>query len=176
MGYYSTLGLPSARLCTDCACAAAPTLDSTGLYVLGAVNTASCPARAYYIGSEAACRAAGTALNLAWGAAVNLATVPRWCSATTTTVYFNAHPIGAGFVTAQPLCLTSGTPAPTNPGDTNLPTNTPTRRPTNIGDTNPPTIGAHPRHMKLHAHVHTRECVCKLILARERKGQPEGAV
>jgi hypothetical protein len=92
------------------------------LYVLGAVNTAICPAQAYYIGSEAACRAAGAALNLTWGSAVNLATVPRWCSATTTNVYFNLHPIGAGFITAQPLCLTSGTPAPTNPGDTSPPT------------------------------------------------------
>jgi hypothetical protein len=102
-----------------------PTPAPSGLYVLGVVNTASCPALAYYIGSEAACRAAGAALNLAWGSAVNLATVPRWCSATTTNVYFNAHPIGAGFITAQPLCLTSGTPAPTDVGDTHPPTLSP---------------------------------------------------
>jgi hypothetical protein len=104
------------------------------LYVLGAVNTASCPARAYYIGSEAACRAAGAALNLAWGSAVNLATVPRWCSATTTNVYFNAHPIGAGFISAQPLCLTSGTPAPTNVGDTHPPTRAPVTLAPNAAD------------------------------------------
>jgi hypothetical protein len=122
-------GLPSGRLCTDCAFAAAPASAPTGLYVLGAVNTAGCPALAYYIGSEAACRAAGAALNLAWGSAVNLATVPRWCSATTTNVYFNAHPIGTGFISAQPLCLTSGTLAPTNLGDTNPPTFAPTRGP-----------------------------------------------
>jgi hypothetical protein len=88
---------------------------AAGLYVLGVANTASCPASASYIGSEAACRAAGAAFNLAWGSAVNLATVPRWCSATMTNVYFNTHPIGAGIITAQPLCL-SGTPAPTVSG------------------------------------------------------------
>ncbi len=88
---------------------------AAGLYVLGVINTASCPASAYHIGSEAACRTAGAAFNLAWGSAVNLATVPRWCSATTTNVYFNSHPTGAGIITAQPLCL-SGTATPTVSG------------------------------------------------------------
>ncbi len=93
-----------------------------GPYVLGALNTDRCPAGTYYIGSEADCRAAGLALSLAWGSALNLATVPRWCSASTTNVYFNAHPIGAGFVSARPVCLTSGTATPTNVGDTWTPT------------------------------------------------------
>ena len=101
-------------------------LCTAGQYVVGALNTASCPAQAYYIGSEAACRAAGTALSLAWGAAMTSATVPRWCSVTTTAVYFNAHPIGAAFVSARPVCLTSGTAPPTNAGDTYAPTVMPT--------------------------------------------------
>ena len=103
-----------------------------GPYVLGALTTDRCPAGTYYIGSEADCRAAGTALGLAWGSALNLATVPRWCSASTTNVYFNAHPIGAGFVSAKPVCLTSGTAAPTNVGDTW----TPTSRAPNAADAN----------------------------------------
>ena len=97
-----------------------------GPYVLGAVNTAGCPAQTYYIGSDGECRAAGAALNLSWGSTLSLATVPRWCSATTTAVYFNSHPVGAAFISAKPLCLTVGTPAPTNLGDTNAPTTTPT--------------------------------------------------
>jgi hypothetical protein len=102
-----------------------------GPYVLGAFNTAGCPAQTYYIGSEGECRAAGAALNLTWGSALSMATVPRWCSAMTTAVYFNSHPVGAAVISAKPLCLTVGTPSPTNLGDTNPPTTTPTagRRP-----------------------------------------------
>jgi hypothetical protein len=103
---------------------------TAGLYAFGALNADRCPAQTYYIGSEAECRAAGAALNLAWGAAMNSPTVPRWCSASTTAVYFNAHPIGAAFVSARPVCLSSGTAAPTNVGDTDAPTASPTAAPT----------------------------------------------
>jgi hypothetical protein len=98
-----------------CKCVAGP-------YAFGALNADRCPAQTYYIGSEAECRAAGAALNLAWGAAMNSPTVPRWCSASTTAVSFNAHPIGGAFVSARPVCVTSGTAAPTNVGDTDAPT------------------------------------------------------
>jgi hypothetical protein len=45
-------------------------------------------------------------------------------------VYFNAHPIGAAFVSARPVCLSSGTAAPTNVGDTDAPSASPTAAPT----------------------------------------------
>ena len=102
--------------------------------MLGALNTAGCPAQTYYIGTEADCRAAGTALNLAWGEAVDFAAVPRWCSATTTSMYFNSHHTGAAFASARPVCLTSGTAAPTNDGETAAPVSS-TAAPTGFGET-----------------------------------------
>ena len=112
-------------------------LSCPGPYVLGALNTAGCPAQTYYIGTEADCRAAGTALNLMWGEAVDLAAVPRWCSATTTSVYFNSHHLGAGFASARPVCITIGTATPTNDGDSAAPMSS-TAAPTGFGDTYAP--------------------------------------
>lgn len=103
-------------------------------YILGALSTADCPEGTYYLGSEASCHAAGAALGLAWGSAVDLATVPRWCTATTTHVYFNSHHTGARFASAKPVCSTSGTAAPTGDGDTSAPMSG-TAMPTGFGDT-----------------------------------------
>jgi hypothetical protein len=124
-----------------CKCIAGP-------YAFGALNADRCPAQTYYIGSEAECRAAGAALNLAWGAAMNSATVPRWCSASTTAVSFNAHPIGGAFVSARPVCLSIGTAAPTNAGDTNAPSVPPT-----IAGKGHATIGLPQSERSTHAHV-----------------------
>ena len=103
-------------------------------YVLGPPFTTDCPEGTYYLGSEASCHAAGAALGLAWGSVVDLATVPRWCAATTTHVYFNSHHIGARYASAKPVCSTSGTAAPTSDGDTSAPRSV-TAMPTGFGDT-----------------------------------------
>jgi hypothetical protein len=102
-----------------------------GLYVLAPVNTNECAPSSTRITTVDVCRAAAAALGRTFGVSGTFVSVPRGCYSLTTSgaVLFNAHATGAAGADKQLVCYT-GTPAPTNVGDTNPPTRAPTRLPT----------------------------------------------
>ena len=98
-----------------------------GLYVLAPVSTNECAPSSTRITDVDACRAAAPALGRTFGVSGTFAGAPRGCYSLTATgaVWFNAHATGAAAADKQLVCYT-GTPAPTNVGDTNPPTRAPT--------------------------------------------------
>ena len=80
----------------------------SGVYVLGAINTNSCPVGSAQITTEAQCRLATAALSL--GAASTMvdtsAAYPKGCylHRSDSKVYFNPHPTGATHSTSTPIC------------------------------------------------------------------------
>ncbi len=102
-----------------------------GLHVLGLVSTNECPQFSTRITDVDVCRAAALMLGRTFGVSGTFAGAPRGCYSLTATgaVWFNAHATGAAAADKQLVCYT-GTPAPTNVGDTNPPTRAPTFAPT----------------------------------------------
>ena len=102
-----------------------------GLYVLAPVSTNECAESSTRITDVDVCRAAAPALGRTFSVSGTFVSAPRGCYVITTTgaVWFNAHATGAGAVDKQLVCYT-GTPAPTNAGDTNPPTRAQTFAPT----------------------------------------------
>ena len=102
-----------------------------GLYVLAPVNNNECAQSSTRITDVDVCRAAAPALGRTFGVSGTFVSAPRGCYVITTTgaVWFNAHATGAAAADKQLVCYT-GTPAPTNAGDTNPPTRAPTFAPT----------------------------------------------
>ena len=100
---------------------------SAGLYVFAPVNTNECAEFSTRITDVDVCRAAAPALGRTFGVSGTFAGAPRGCYSLTATgaVWFNAHATGAAAADKQLVCYT-GTPAPTNVGDTNPPTHVPT--------------------------------------------------
>ncbi len=84
----------------------------SGVYVLGAINTNSCPVASEQITSEAQCLLATAALSLVAASpmASSYATYPKGCYlysyGSTRVVYFNPHPTGAARSdsTSTPIC------------------------------------------------------------------------
>ena len=113
-----------------------------GLYVLALVDTNECAPSSTRITDVDVCRAAAPALGRTFGVIGTFAGAPRGCYVITTTgaVWFNAHPTGAAAADKQLVCYT-GTPAPTNAGDTSPPTRAPTFAPTRAPTTFAPTRG-----------------------------------
>ncbi len=116
-----------------------------GLHVLSPVSTNECAQFSTRISDVDVCRAAAAALGRNFSVSGTFAGAPRGCYSLTTTgaVWFNAHATGAAAADKQLVCYT-GTPTPTNVGDTNPPTRTPTTLPT-FAPTLSPTAGARPR-------------------------------
>ena len=102
-----------------------------GLYVLAPVSTNECAQSSTRITDVDVCRAAAPVLGRTFSVSGTFVSAPRGCYVITTTgaVWFNAHATGAAAADKQLVCYT-GTPAPTNVGDTNPPTRTPTAMPT----------------------------------------------
>ncbi len=100
---------------------------SAGLYVFALINTNECADFSTRITDVAVCRAAAPLLGRNFSVSGTFVSAPRGCYIITTTgaVWFNAHATGAGAADKQLVCYT-GTPAPTNVGDTNPPTRAPT--------------------------------------------------
>ncbi len=98
-----------------------------GLYVLAPVSTNECAEFSTRITDVDVCRATAPALGRTFGVSGTFVSAPRGCYIITTTgtVVFNAHATGAAAADKQLVCYT-GTPAPTNVGDTNPPTLAPT--------------------------------------------------
>ncbi len=98
-----------------------------GLYVLALVNTNECAQFSTRIADVAVCRAAAPVLGRTFSVSGTFVSAPRGCYIISTTgaVWFNAHATGAAAADKQLVCYT-GTPAPTNFGDTNPPTRAPT--------------------------------------------------
>ena len=122
-----------------------------GLYALAPVSTNECEPSSTRITDVDVCRAAAPALGRTFGVIGTFAGAPRGCYSLTATgaVWFNAHATGAAAADKQLVCYT-GTPAPTNIGDTNPPTRAPTAPPTlaTYAPTFSPTFtgGAHNAH------------------------------
>jgi hypothetical protein len=84
----------------------------SGVYVLGAINTNSCPVGSAQITTEAQCRLATAALSLVAASPMlsSYATYPKGCYlysyGSTRVVYFNPHPTGAARSdsTSTPIC------------------------------------------------------------------------
>jgi hypothetical protein len=83
---------------------------AAGAYVLGTINTNSCPTGSSVITTEAQCQAAATALGLRYAASTNYGTQPRGCarSASLNTVEFNSHASGAADPDYAPICAAGG--------------------------------------------------------------------
>ncbi len=98
-----------------------------GLYVLALVNTNECAQFSTRITDVNVCRAAALVLGRTFSVSGTFVSAPRGCYVITSTgaVWFNAHATGAAAADKQLVCYT-GTPAPTNAGDTNPPTRAPT--------------------------------------------------
>jgi hypothetical protein len=81
---------------------------SSGAYVLGAINTNSCPLGSAQITTEAQCRLATAALSLeAASTMVDIsAAYPKGCYVyrSNAKVYFNPHPTGTAHSTSTPIC------------------------------------------------------------------------
>ena len=107
------------------------TIVRAGLYVLAPVNANECTQSSTRITDVDVCRAAAPLLGRTFSVSGTFVSAPRGCYVITTTgaVWFNAHATGAGAADKQLVCYT-GTPAPTNVGDTNPPTRAPTFAPT----------------------------------------------
>jgi hypothetical protein len=77
-----------------------------GAYVLGTINTNSCPAGSSFITAAAQCQAAATALGLRDGGSTIYAFQPRGCarSASTSGVEYNSHASGAADPDYTPVC------------------------------------------------------------------------
>ncbi len=89
---------------------------AAGAYVLGTINTNSCPAGSSFITTAAQCQAAATALGLRYtiGSTILASdTQPRGCArfASTTMVEFNSHGSGAADPDYAPVCATAGAAA-----------------------------------------------------------------
>ena len=83
---------------------------AAGAYVLGTINTNSCPAGSSFVTTAAQCQAAATALGLRDGGVILTALQPRGCSrlASTTQVEFNSHASGAADPGYTPVCAAAG--------------------------------------------------------------------
>ena len=83
---------------------------AAGAYVLGAINTNSCPAGSSVITAAAQCQAAATALGLRNGGETTYGRQPRGCarSASTNMVEFNSHASGAADPDYTPICAAAG--------------------------------------------------------------------
>ena len=81
-----------------------------GAYVLGTINTNSCPAGSSFITAAAQCQAAATALGLRDGGSTIYAFQPRGCarSASTSGVEYNSHASGAADPDYTPICAAAG--------------------------------------------------------------------
>ncbi len=134
MGEYSRVfpvppGYWSGRLLRHGRGAAHAALSCAGAYVSGAAGSNECPAGAFRIETEAACRTAVTAAGKTFDFVETDPTWPRGCyytianvalfnahavgaNAITNVAYFNAHAVGAGNSNAQLLCAAVTTGAP----------------------------------------------------------------
>ncbi len=130
-----------------------------GQYVLGALNSNSCPGASVAVQTEADCRSFASsplAANKTFSAVISssgtMNSSPRGCyrnvvsGAGNGSFFFNPSPTGGTSATKQPICLAvTGTPAPTIVGDTDPPTAAfpttapPTGSPTASPTTAPPT-------------------------------------
>jgi hypothetical protein len=83
---------------------------AAGAYVLGTINTNSCPAGSSVIIAAAQCQAAATALGLRYDGPKNYWLEPRGCSrsASTNMVEFNSHASGAADPDYTPICAAAG--------------------------------------------------------------------
>ena len=81
-----------------------------GAYVLGTINTNSCPAGLSVITAAAQCQAAATALGLRYAASTTCGTQPRGCarSASLNMVEYNSHASGAADLDYTPICAAAG--------------------------------------------------------------------
>ena len=135
-----------------------------GQYVLGALNSNTCPGASVAIQTEADCRSFASsplAANKTFSGVITsnstMRTSPRGCyrnvffgasSAGNGSFYFNPSPTGGTSASKQPICLAvTGTPAPTIVGDTDPPTAAlpttapPTGSPTASSTTAPTIVG-----------------------------------
>ncbi len=81
-----------------------------GAYVLGAINTNSCPAGSSFITAAVQCQAAATALGLRYGGSTTYGRQPRGCArlASTNMVEFNSHASGAADPDYTAICAAAG--------------------------------------------------------------------
>ena len=143
-----------------------------GLYVHAPVNTNECAQSSTRITDVDVCRAAAPVLGRAFSVSGTFAGAPRGCYSLTTTgaVGLNAHSTGAAAADKQLVCYT-GTPAPTDVGDTNPPTRAPTAPPTFA-----PTGKSDARDMPTSAHYRstTRARMCVVLWRADRTAGPRG--
>ncbi len=142
-----------------------------GLYVLAPVSTNECAEFSTRITDVDACRAVAPLLGRTFSVSGTFVSAPRGCYIITTTgaVWFNAHATGAAAADKQLVCYT-GTPSPTDLGDTNPPTRAPTFAPTrgpNFADpagTRRCAVGSGTQSRRPHAaalHCATPRCLCR---------------
>jgi hypothetical protein len=83
---------------------------AAGAYVLGTINTNSCPAGSSVITAAAQCQAAATALGLRYDGTAASNFSPRGCArlTSTTQVEFNSHASGAADPDYAPVCAAAG--------------------------------------------------------------------
>jgi hypothetical protein len=83
---------------------------AAGAFLLGAINTNSCPAGSSVITAAAQCQAAATALGLRDGGTTNYGLQPRGCakSASLNMVEYNSHASGAADPDYTPICAAAG--------------------------------------------------------------------
>ncbi len=92
----------------------------SGAYVLGAINTNSCPVGSVRITTEAQCRLAIAALSLVAASTMvdTSAEYPKGCYLyrSDSKVYFNPHPTGTAHSTSTPICGPAPSASTAQPG------------------------------------------------------------
>ena len=98
------------RTCA-CGCRRPSCVMCAETYAWGESGNTTCPENATQIGSAEACQRAAAAMGKDWRGPQNETETPSGCYGINgVNVYFNKHPVGAGYPYARPLCAVGTCP------------------------------------------------------------------